>query len=343
MLALHVRSPAAFRLLWTMTLLACVVGWGVSTKVEVERKERELRQQKYEAARLAIGQVWKEIEVLRNARRGDEIPGQVKDVRTEEELHFYFRKIQYAPHREQEWKRIRAKLGALLQDGGAGRRAESRLRLNGADAITKAHAMLTQQLDKARASKNLAMVKVFESMINMSIQKTRESCEQTRMQIRGTARQGDHRNAANKMRNLIDEPRFVLLPAEYKKGLHVELAALLKQAGDEYAVRCKTQLEMVLREYAEDAPLVLKATQMLRDVSESQVHALWGAHDKDESGSLDALEVRAMKAAAEAQHGIHAAAFEQADADSDSKLTMDEALTGMMDHYQRTCGRGAKA
>ena len=71
----------------------------------------------------------------------------------------------------------------MLQDGGAGRRAESRLRLNGADAITKAHAMLTQQLDKARASKNLAMVKVFESMINMSIQKTRESCEQTRMQV----------------------------------------------------------------------------------------------------------------------------------------------------------------
>ena len=140
----RLQAPHGLWLLWTISALAAVVGWGVSTKIEVEQQQQQQQQQQLGAARKAIGQVWREIELLRKSKRGDDIPKQVQSINSEQELHFYFARIEKGSQREDEWKRIRAKLGALLQDGNRGRRAESAHRLNGVDAITKAHMQLVQ-------------------------------------------------------------------------------------------------------------------------------------------------------------------------------------------------------
>ena len=48
--------------------------------------------------------------------------------------------------------------------------------------------MCVQMLEKARSSGNMAMAKGLESMIKMSIQQTRESCERSRKQVRAPSR-----------------------------------------------------------------------------------------------------------------------------------------------------------
>ena len=68
-----------------------------------------------------------------------------------------------------------------------------------------------------------------------------------------------------------------------------------------------------------------------------QVTALWDQHDRDRSGSLENEELKAMKTAAQTEHGIRADLFDSADADSNQKLTAVEAVTGMVDDFQRSC------